>query len=83
MAKKGQKGSNARFLEQLMVWVALNNPGLRILLREGYILGKAIGGSRPGIEKWPIEIYRCGVCELPKPTGKQRNWHFFPYNKKA
>ena len=50
-----------------MFWVAMHNIGMKILIKEGYVIGQAIGGGKN--EKWSIEIYRCGVCELPKPTG--------------
>ena len=74
MAPKGQKGANARFYEQLLFWVAMNNIGIKILIKEGYKVGKSIGNGNAQ-DRWPIEIYRCGVCELPKPTGTvQVHW---------
>ena len=72
MAPKGEKGTNGRFYEQLLFWVAMNNIGMKILIKEGYEIGKKIGGGKS--EKWPIEIYRCGVCELSKPTGTHRKY---------
>ena len=68
MGKRGLRGSNARFMEQLMFWAAMQNLGLGILREEGYELGRGIAGGT-GIDRWPSEIFKCGVCELPKPTG--------------
>ena len=55
MAPTGEKGTNGRFYEQLLFWVAVNNIGIKILIKEGYEIGKAMGGGRG--EKWLIEIY--------------------------
>ena len=70
MGKRGKNGKNQRFKEQLLFWVAMQNIGMGILLKEGYQLGHAIGGGDED-NKWPVEIMRCGVCELPKPAGVQ------------
>ena len=55
MAPTGKKGTNGLFYEQLLFWVAMNNIGMKILIKEGYEIGKAIGGGKG--EKWSIEIY--------------------------
>ena len=55
MAPKGKKGTNGLFYEQLLFWVAMNNIGMKILIKEGYENGRAIGGGKG--EKWSIEIY--------------------------
>ena len=70
MAPKGKKGANGRFYKKLLFWMAMNNIGMKILIKEGYEISKAIGGGKG--EKWPIEIYWYGVCELPKPTGTHK-----------
>ena len=72
MGKRGLNGKNKRFKEQLLFWVAMQNIGMSIMIKEGYELGRAIGGG-DGDQKFPVEILRCGVCSLPKPTGEQRD----------
>ena len=68
MAKRGKHGGNNRFKEQLLNWVTIQNIDIVMLVKEGYELEESIGGGN-GDSKWPIEVFRCGVCELPKPTG--------------